>query len=175
MNRHFKTSLTFCLLFAISTQLTWAQKTLQAYIYLAEECPISIYMTVALKESAETYKDQVDFIAVFPNSRSNYKTMGLFIEKYGLQQYQRILDENQAISKKYGAKVTPEVIIVDSNDQILYRGQISNAYQRVGKRKHGQITNLLSSAIEKHLGGEEIETPWPNAIGCFITFHNKSF
>jgi thiol-disulfide isomerase/thioredoxin len=175
MNRQLITSLTFCLLFAISSQNTWAQKTLEAYVFLAEECPISIYMTVALKESAETYKDQVDFIAVFPNSRSNYKTMGLFIEKYGLQRYQRILDENQAISKKYGAKVTPEVVIIDSSDQILYRGQISNAYQKVGRRKHGQITNLLSSAIEKHLDGEDIVKPWPNAIGCFITFHNNSF
>lgn len=153
----------------------YAQQKIQAFVFLAEECPISIYMTQALKESAEEFHQNVDFYAVFPNSRSNYKTMALFVKKYGLDKYQRILDEDQSLSKKYGATITPEAVVIDQDDNLIYRGRISNAYQKLGKRKHGQITNNLSAVLQAHLEGQNIVAPWPNAIGCFITFHKKTF
>ena len=101
--------------------------------------------------------------------------MGVFLEKYGLEMYQRILDEDQRVSRMYGATITPEVVITDEAGEILYRGQISNAYHKVGRRKHGQITNMMEQAILSGLDGHALDEPWPAAVGCFITFHKNSF
>ena len=146
---------------------------LTAYVFIAEECPISIQMTQALKESADKFGEEIKFIAVFPNRKSNYKTMVLFLREYGLDQFESILDSDQAIARKYGATITPEVIIVNNLQEILYRGQISDAYHKVGRRKHGKIQNLLTASIAKILDGFEVDRPWPKAIGCYITFHSN--
>lgn len=162
---------TFSLVFLFA--FSHAQDALKAYVFLAEECPISIYMTPTLNDLADSFSD-VEFYAVFPNQRSNYKTMGQFIEKYEMTGYQRILDEDQSISKKFGATVTPEVIIVNDNDEVLYRGEISDAFYRVGKRRRGQIKLTAEEALTNLIVGHPVATPWPKATGCFITFINSS-
>ena len=149
------------------------QEKLQVYIFLAEECPISIYMTGSLKKTAEELGSAVDFFAVFPNSRSNYKTMGVFVDEHELDQFQRILDEDQSVSKKLGATVTPEAVITNSSGQVLYRGGISDAFYKLGRRKHGNVSEYLRDALHKIQQGGSVSQPWPTAVGCYITFHKK--
>ena len=150
-----------------------SQENLQVYIFLAEECPISIYMTGSLKETARAFESVADFNAVFPNSRSNYKTLGVFVEEHEMNHFQRILDEDQSVSKKLGATVTPEAVITDSSGKVLYRGSISDAFYKLGRRKHGSVNEHLRDALHQIQKGGSVSQPWPTAVGCYITFHKK--
>lgn len=144
-------------------------KSITAYIFVAEECPICNANAKSLQKAAEMYSDQVDFIMVFPQKMSNYKTMALFSDKYELDQIKVVLDQDQSITKKYNAKVTPEVVIVNADDKILYRGRINDQYAAVGRMRHGKVKEELQKAIQLIINGNSVPKPWPKPIGCFIT------
>src|SRR5215203_5673974 len=103
------------------------------YVFIAEECPICNYMGKPLQEIAAKFQREVTFHAVFPLKNSNYKSTHLFKEKYGLLAFETLLDKDLILSKKFGATVTPEVVVTDENGSIYYRGRINSAYYAPGK------------------------------------------
>ena len=160
--------LTTCLL-----STTYGQKTLNVYVFVAEECPISIYMARPLKDAMNSFKEEVNFYAIFPNIKSDEATAHQFLKDYELENFKVLLDPKQVISKKYEATITPEVVITDLEENILYRGRISNAYKAPGRMKHGARINELKVFLKRILKGEAIPQPWKEAIGCYITFHES--
>ncbi len=140
------------------------------YIVVSEECPICIYMSKPLVELHQQYKDKVNFKLVFPQSLSNYKTMQLFKHKYSLEGFTSILDEDQSLSKKLGATITPEAIIENKDGQIVYRGRINDAYYAPGRLRRVSNQNDLTEAIESVLNDKPVPVPWPKAVGCYITY-----
>ena len=150
-----------------------AQKEINVYVFIAEECPISIYMAKPLREAVKQFDGQVNFHAVFPSKKSTMETAQEFIEQYDLSTFKILLDKDQSITKKMGAEVTPEVAITDGKGkEILYCGRISNAYASPGKMRHGRRINDLINMLNRIVKGEKIDKPWLPAVGCFITFGN---
>jgi hypothetical protein len=158
-----------CILFA--ADLSFCQKAKpKVYVVISEECPICIYMSKPLNEIFEKYKSKVDFQLVFPLSLSNYKTMQLYKKKYNLSNIPGYLDEDQSLSKKLGATVTPEAIVENEKGVIVYRGRINDAYYSPGRLRHAANKNDLIDVIEAVLNRKSIATPWPKAVGCYITY-----
>jgi hypothetical protein len=147
------------------------EKQTQCYIFIAEECPISIYMAKPLQQAMKDFGEQVQFYAVFPKSNSTEQTAQRFLDTYHLQGMQILLDTDQAFAKKTGATITPEAIVTDTEGIILYRGRISDAYAAPGRMKHGPRNNELTTVLTSLGKGEKVAEPWPSAVGCFITFH----
>ena len=67
-----------CLLILVVTFLK--AQDLTVYIFIAEECPISIYMAKPLKETVKSYGDEVKFMAVFPKKNSTLKSANQFLD-----------------------------------------------------------------------------------------------
>ncbi|MBK7762939.1 MAG: hypothetical protein IPI46_06150 [Bacteroidetes bacterium] len=145
-------------------------KPIKVYVFVAEECPISIFMCSSLKNIAEVYSDKADFILVFPLKTSTLKTANKFKSKNKLQQFAVRMDNQQTFTKQMGATVTPEVVIADSLNEVLYRGRINDAYLEPGKRRHIYNHNDLDNALSLITNGKEVPKPWKQAVGCYITF-----
>jgi hypothetical protein len=148
-----------------------AQKAWHVYVFIGEECPICNYMGKPLSLIAEKYKDDVAFHAVFPVKNSNYKTARLFQEQYGLLSFETLLDKDQQLAKKLGATVTPQAVVTNEAGEVVYSGRINNAYYAPGKMKHSSIKNELDEALALLTSGNQVPTPWPSAIGCYITMY----
>jgi hypothetical protein len=149
------------------------EKKINVYAFVAEDCPISIFMAASLKSVAERHDSKVNFYLVFPFATSTSKTALDFKSKNTLSNFTVKLDKNQRLTKKLGATITPEVVITDAEETILYRGRINDAYQQPGKRKHIYSSNDLADALDNIATGREIPGPWKRAIGCFITPENE--
>ena len=162
------------LLFATSITSGFSQqKKINVYAFVAEDCPISIFMASSLRNVADIYADKINFYLVFPFSTSTSKTATAFKTKNQLTQFINKVDKEQRITKKLGATITPEVVITGENDTILYQGRINDAYAQPGKRKHIYTNNDLATALENILNGGEMPKPWKRAVGCFITNKNE--
>ncbi len=161
----------FGLFMAFFTLSASAQKDLDVYVFIGEECPVCNFMGKPLRLIYEKYKDQADFHLVFPLKNSTYKTSQLFKEQYGLLAFETILDKDQKITKQLGASVTPEAIITDKAGCIKYRGRINSAYYAPGKMKHNSIKDDLDLALASLLKGQPAATPWPLPVGCYITMY----
>lgn len=158
-----------CILLA--AELSYSQKAKpKVYVIVSEECPICIYMSKPLIEIYEKYKSKVEFKLVFPSYLSNYKTMQLYKKKYNLNDIPGYLDEDQALSKKLGATVTPEAIVENEKGIVVYRGRINDAYYAPGRLRHAANKHDLADAIEALLNRKAIAAPWPKAVGCYITY-----
>lgn len=159
----------FFLFSALSGQAQ--EKNIDVYVFVAEECPICIYMANPLREAVKQFGDEVNFTAVFPNSKSSEKTAARFLEQYELAGFSSILDKDQSLTRHMGATVTPEVVVFDrGTDQIIYRGRISDAYLAPGRMKHGSRKNDLLEVLSSVKTGKPVPSNWPDAVGCFITF-----
>ncbi len=147
------------------------EQEIHCYIFVAEECPISIYMAKPLRTAMEKFGDEVTFHAVFPKRNSTEQTAQRFLEAYKLKGMETLLDPEQSFAKKTGATITPEAIVTDQEGTILYRGRISDAYAAPGRMKHGPRNNDLVEVLKSLENGKEVVEPWKPAVGCFITFH----
>ena len=155
----------------ISTSFS-QQKKINVYAFVTEECPISIYMASSLKEVAGSYGNKINFYLVFPFSTSTHEKAGEFKAENLLNDFIIIMDEGQRLTKKFGATITPEVVITGEKDTILYKGRINDAYAQPGKRKHIYTSNDLATALGNISAGREMPKPWKNAVGCYITNEN---
>jgi len=139
------------------------QRNYDVYVFVAEECPISIYMARPLREAAKAH------------GTSTATTANEFLTKYQLANWEARLDPMHALTNQLGATVTPEVVIVDRNTRkVYYRGRVSNAYSAPGKMRHGERTNELRTMLRRLEEGHTPSAPWPAAVGCFITPVNKA-
>lgn len=155
--------------FIILSVASFCQKKINVYAFVAEECPISIFMASHLKAAAEKYGDKINFYLVFPFTTSTKKSALVFQSENKLKQFIIKMDAEQAITKKYGAKVTPEVVITNANNQVVYKGRINDAYLQPGKRRHVYNGNDLDVALGNIVSGNEVPAPWRKAVGCLIT------
>ena len=162
--------LAICLLLITATSFA-QKKEIKVYVMLAEECPISNNMGTPLSNMAEEYVDKVKFYAVFPLKTSTVATANKFKRIHHLEKYATIIDAKQLLAKKLGAKVTPEVIITNEKNEVLYRGRINDMYAAPGKKNNGPKHKDLVMAIDRILSGQPVLQPWPVAIGCTITYH----
>ena len=160
------------ILFSIAMMLSLtgiSQQSITAYVFMAEECPVCNYIGKTLKKISEEYNEQVNFIAVFPQKMSTYKSASIFKKKYQLLNFTIQLDHDLVITDRYHAAVTPEVVIVNNKDEILYKGRINNSYAAPGRMRHGKVTEDFENALKKIVLGKHVPKPWPDPIGCYIT------
>ncbi len=158
------------LLFGCLISLTgFSQKSTAVYVFMAEECPVCNYVAKSLKKVSEEYNESVKFIAVFPQKMRNYKTASLFKKKYGLENFNIEIDHDLTITKRYQASITPEVVVVNDQDEVLYQGRINNSYAAPGRMRHGKVTEDLNLVLQEIANGKSYPKPWPNPIGCYIT------
>lgn len=153
--------------------LLHAQKSFNVYVFIAEECPISIYMANPLKEVVKSFGEEANFYLVFPTRKSNQKTAEQFRTEYGLDQFEILLDKDQSVTKNLNASITPEVVVNNTDGDLLYQGRINNAYSAPGKMKHGKRNNDLKWVMEELVNGKHIPKPWHPAVGCYITFKKQ--
>lgn len=81
-----------------------------------------------------------------------------------------VLDDTaQVLAKKLGAKITPEVFVLDGAGKVLYRGRINDLYLGPMKRQREIKTHDLRDALEAIKAGTPVATPRHEAVGCRIT------
>ncbi|MDC3220094.1 thioredoxin fold domain-containing protein [Saprospiraceae bacterium] len=161
--------ITILLLFAV---LGFSQNKYSVYVFVAEKCPISIYMAKPLQEAFKKYGSEVSFYAVFPMKNSTEATAQKFLEKYKLTDFKIKLDNHQGFARKLKATITPEIVVLNEKGEVAFRGRISDAYKAPGKMKHGVRKNELMTILENLTSGKTVPKPWAEAVGCYITFHN---
>ena len=124
---------------------------------------------MTLKKLYEKYaSDDIIFEGIFPNESSTTLGIQRFKEKYQIP-FLLKKDEEQVLSLKFGAQITPEVVVYKTKDKkILYRGRIDNAYHQIGRRRRVVTTSELKDVLDALTCGLPVLTKNRPAIGCFI-------
>jgi thiol-disulfide isomerase/thioredoxin len=145
---------------------------IEILFFVSEKCPICQFYTAKINQIVADYPEH-KVILVFPNDLSDAKTMERFKKKYKLTATM-VLDPEHDLVQKFGATVTPEVVVFNSSSKTVpYQGRIDDNYYRIGKRKTIVQTNDLVDALNALQNKTDSATVKTTPVGCFITQKQK--
>ncbi len=142
-------------------------KKLTAIVFLSPECPLSRNYTLVLNQLQVLNQETTNIIGIFPGT--SYKSLDYlaFKEKYKIR-FPLLTDSNKALVSKLGAKVTPEVFLLDEDDKVIYSGAIDNWVIDLGKKRSKATVHFLANAINATTQNKPIALVYTKAIGCYI-------
>lgn len=80
-----------------------------------------------------------------------------------------LLDEDGAVGRRYGAKATPHMFVVDPKGKVIYAGAIDDKptwRPEDVKTAH----NYVSAALDEAMGGKPVSQPSTQAYGCSVKY-----
>ena len=88
--------------------------------------------------------------------------------EYGHGSYPKIVDRERALVAATGATVTPEVVMIRTDESIAYRGRIDNYYAELTRPRSQVTEHDWRDALDAVMAGKTVARPEVPAVGCFI-------
>jgi peroxiredoxin len=125
------------------------------------QCPYSRYHYETAKtmiETAQKYRDKgVVWLAVNSSIKTTPEADREFAEKYKLP-YPILDDRSGEVARKYGARTTPHIFIVDKDGRIAYDGAIDDAPHGTDQPAAGKV-NYVDKALAELTLGRKVSLP----------------
>lgn len=145
------------------------QAPFRVIIFMAVDCPITQKYMTTIKELAQKYQSQqISVVGYFPAGLSK-KQENEFRQEYQVPYIIKFVDDKKhEFTNKYAATITPEVVLIDKNQQVIYQGAIDNWFFELGRYRPEITEHYLIDAIEASVNGLQPAIKKTDAIGCFI-------
>jgi len=138
------------------------------YVFLAPDCPICQAAVLPLRELAARYTPQgIGFIGVFPDQTLTPADLKRFGTTYQLS-FPLQPDGGHQLTRRFGATITPEVVVADAQGRTLYQGRIDDSFARIGQRRTIVRHHELADALAAVVAGKPIAVTRTEAVGCLI-------
>jgi thiol-disulfide isomerase/thioredoxin len=135
-------------------------------LFLGTDCPITQKYIARIKEIVEKFESTTDFYGVFPEQFS-MKEIRKFKKEYKISIH-FLRDDKMEMAHFLGAKVTPEVFLLDDKLELQYKGAIDNWFYELGKNRRNTTEQYLIDALTALNQNEKPPLQQTEAIGCFI-------
>lgn len=81
-----------------------------------------------------------------------------------------LLDPEGEVGKLYGAKTSPQMVLITPKGEIVYNGGIDNAPRARTQEEMDKAENWLVKAYGQHKAGQPITNPSERPYGCGIKY-----
>jgi peroxiredoxin len=146
-------------------QLLGAKATV--YYFLSPECPLCQSYSLTLKQLAAIFAGKGIVMGIIPGTDYSNLDIASFKLKYGIP-FHLWKDEQMLFSKKMGATITPEAVVVDAKGKVVYQGRINNWAYELAKKRSVITEHDLQDALNSVLKNEPVKVAKTKAIGCYI-------
>ncbi|MCX6292336.1 MAG: redoxin domain-containing protein [Bacteroidetes bacterium] len=144
------------------------KNTASVFVFLLPDCPSCQSYSLTLNQLCDQFKPSgIQFYGVFPGHYNTSEEMNEFQSRYHIR-FLLMTDPEKKLVKSLGAKVSPEVFVVDNHGKILYRGRIDDWMYGIGKKKISVNTHEFQDALNAIVHHQPIKVPETKAIGCII-------
>lgn len=146
----------------ISLKSTLQDSEAVVVCFTCNKCPVAVAYEDRFIDFTKQYKDKkVTFVAINANNASEgLEQMKQRAEEKGFN-FIYAFDESGDAAREYGARVTPELFVVDGEGAIQYHGAFDDSQKKPEKA-------YLVSAVDAVLAGKKPETTETKAFGCGI-------
>jgi hypothetical protein len=137
-------------------------------LFIAPECPISNGYAPEVKRISAAYEPKgVAFYAVHADPRVSTDTARRHASQYGYE-FPVLLDPDQRLAHRVGARVTPEAAVLDRAGNVVYLGRIDDTYYSFGRRRETPTATELRDALDDVLSNRPVAKSKSTPIGCEI-------
>ena len=82
-----------------------------------------------------------------------------------------LIDESGEVGKTYGAKVTPEMYVIDAKGVLVYHGAIDDK-KSTNPGDIAGAKNYVAAALDEVLAGKPVTIPKTDPYGCGVKYAN---
>jgi peroxiredoxin len=137
-------------------------------VFTCNHCPYALAWHDRIMEAASDYADRgVRFLQINSNDAERYPrdSLAAMRERVRAEQWPLpyLHDESQEVASAWGAKVTPDVYVLDAEGRIRYRGAPDSDYS-----DPSQNAAWLRDALDAVLAGRTPEPAETEPVGCSI-------
>jgi len=142
-------------------------KHFSLFFFLSPECPLSLNYLPSLNSLQEGYNKHVRFYGIIPGKAYSGKTIKEFATKYDVQ-FPLLIDSLKSLTKYLRASVTPEVILLNEDNNLIYRGAVDDLLMGLGKRRIKASNEFLKNALTLSLENKTVAIKRTKPKGCKI-------
>ena len=136
--------------------------------FIQTDCPISNRYAPQIARLHNRFQDQdIDFWLVYPERSEDPAAIRQHLAEYGLPPLVA-RDIDHTLVDRFGATITPEVVVLGSRGNVAYRGRIDDRYTAIDQMRPQATRNDLAEALEALLAGKHPDPSTTQAIGCLI-------
>ncbi|CAN5627392.1 thioredoxin family protein [soil metagenome] len=103
----------------------------------------------------------------FPPDEMNARS-----EQEGSRATAVLMDEAGTVGRSYGARTTPQMVIINPEGQIVYNGAIDDRPSRDAESLEG-ATNYVNQAMEEALAGQPVSVATTQPYGCSMKYADE--
>ena len=141
--------------------------TLSLFVFLSPECPLCQNYTKTLNQLTKQFKEKVKVVGIVPGAAYSTAEVTDFAKKYRTV-FSIGIDQQQLLTKYLQATVTPQVILIDSIGNLIYKGAIDDWVVGLGKKKEKVTRHYAADAITQYLQLMPVKIASTKAYGCKI-------
>jgi mono/diheme cytochrome c family protein len=137
-----------------------------ALVFYSTECPISNSYSPTLSSLVDSFPAKsVKWLGVCVDPDLSDSEVLAHARDFGFR-FPVVRDRQGSLSRKLGAKMTPEAFVIDGEGRVRYHGRIDDQFVARQKRNANPSESELKSAIAAVLNGKEVTNPYVEAVGC---------
>ncbi len=137
-------------------------------VFTCNHCPYALAWQDRIQEVARDYAARgVRVLAINANDADRYPrdSLDAMRERVSREDWPMpyLHDATQEVAREYGAKVTPDVFVLDAQGRLRYRGAPDADYGKPEER-----AEWLREALDAVLAGAIVGRPETKPVGCSI-------
>lgn len=141
--------------------------------FLGTECPLARLYGPRLQQLQEEFADRgVAIVGVNSNRQDSVTEITAWATRHEIR-FPVLKDAGNRVADLVQAERTPEVVLLDADRNIRYRGRIDDQYL-VGRSRNEVRRKDLAIAIQEVLAGKDVTVDQTQALGCHIGRVKKS-
>lgn len=145
---------------------------LHVVCFLGTECPLAKLYGSRLQAMADEFQPRgVQFVGVNSNVQDSMDDLKRYAADHKLT-FPIAKDFDRSVAVQLGATRTPEVVVLDPDGNVLYRGRIDDQYEP-GVARASAKRHHLRDAISEVLDGTEVTITSTEPVGCLIALPKK--
>ncbi len=143
-------------------------------VFMSDNCPqVRLYLDRLKQIQAEFENRGFTLIGINANDpekspQDSLEQMKIFAQQQNLN-FPYIRDTAQDVANCFGAKITPEVFLLDKNSAIRYRGLIDDSPKSLESVQSDYFRNSITALLE----GKEIAPRRTEAVGSSIEWRQQ--
>jgi peroxiredoxin len=144
------------------------QQKAYVLVFTATDCPlVERYLPVLQKLESAYRGKSMQFLAINVGPGDSILNVATQAVEHGME-FPFVKDTEAKWAPALGVTRTPEVVVLDAERRMRYRGRIDDQYRLGGNRAEPTRCDL-QAALDEVLAGKEVTVPETPVDGCLIT------
>ena len=140
---------------------------LNLFVLLSPDCPMCKNYSIVLNKINEQFQGDLGVYEIVPGKAYSVKEVNEFAKDYKIN-FPIFIDPRKELTSYVKGKVTPEVILMTKQGEVVYRGAIDDWVSDLGKKKLVVSNEYLKTAIKEYLQNQAVSIKSVEPKGCLI-------